>query len=164
MKEWYSETTAARYERRAKGMAGIMVALAALTLAACIFLCTRVNTGNAAVLLIGTMALSTLGGWAVLLLWCFGYRPARAQVGHIRGLLEGEEEWLTGCLKLLEGAFQIPGSIVVRKVRLDTDGEALTLNLNARHAGQLPAPGARVKVVVVRKFITAVEVCRDENA
>lgn len=163
MQQWYSSANAARLKKRAGLWKGSMILLGAAALAVCIFLCTRVNTGNAAGLLWWVAGLSTAGGWAVLLIAVFLYRPLKAQAGHIAGLLGGETEQYTGQLSLLPGGFQIPGSIVVRKVKLTGEGEPLTLNVNARCVRELPPRDALVRVTAVRTFITAVEVMGDEQ-
>lgn len=163
MQQWYSSANAARQKKRAELCKWSMILLGAAALAVCIFLCTRVSTGNAARLLWWVAGLSTAAGWAVLLIAAFLYRPLKAQAGHIAGLRGGETEQYTGRLMLLPGGFQIPGSIVVRKAKLVGEGEPLTLNVNARCVRELPPQGALVRVTAVRTFITAVEVMGDEQ-
>ena len=68
MNEWYSPERARQMQSRARLCKWIMFLLASAALAGCVFLCTRVTTGNASHLLAATIGLSTLGGWAVLLL------------------------------------------------------------------------------------------------
>ncbi len=163
MNVWYTHKRAAQLKGRARLYGGIILFLAAATLAGCIILCSRVNTGNAFRLLGLTVGLSTLGGWAAMLLFFFGYRPAKAQAGHMAGLLESAPETHTGTLTVSKDSFQIPGSIGVRKARLKTGEETLSFNLNARYARNLPPEDAPVQVTVVRSFITGVEVCSHEE-
>ena len=158
MNEWYTNQRATQLQQRAARYLWIILGVAAITLAGCIFLCTQVNTGNASRLLGLTIGLSALGGWAVMLLLAFGQRPANAEAGHIRGLLDAPEEHYTGTLTVSKEGFQIPGSVVVRKARLQTEEETLTLNLNSRFASRMPAPGTPVRVTVKKKFITRWEV------
>ena len=158
MNEWYTNQRATQLQQRAARYLWIILGVAAVTLAGCIFLCTQVNTGNASRLLGLTIGLSALGGWAVMLLLAFGQRPAKAEAGHIRGLLDAPEEHYTGTLTVSKEGFQIPGSVVVRKARLQTEEETLTLNLNARFASRMPAAGTPVRVTVKKKFITHWEV------
>lgn len=158
MNEWYTNQRATQLQQRAARYQWIVFGVAAVTLAGCIFLCTQVNTGNASRLLGLTIGLSALGGWAVMLLLAFGQRPAKAEAGHIRGLLDATEETYTGTLTVSKEGFQIPGSVVVRKARLQTEEETLTLNLNIRFSSRMPAPGTPVRVTVKKKFITQWEV------
>ena len=158
MNNWYSTERADQLRKRAVRYQWIAIAAAALSLAGCILLCTQVTTGNASRLLGLTIGLSALGGWAVMLLIAFGQRPAKAEAGHIRGLLDATGERYTGTLTISKEGFQIPGSVVVRKARLQTEEESLTLNLNARFAARMPAPGTTVQVTVKKKFIIALEV------
>jgi hypothetical protein len=164
MNAWYSDALAAKYQKRARRCLWFVVALAVLGLAACIFMCTKVRTGNASRLLAAVILTSVLTGWAAILLIGFVQRPAKAQAGHMLGLMNAEAETLTGTLSLEKGAFRIPGSIVVKKVRLRTEDGVLTFNLNARFAAKLPPEGTPVKVTVRRKFITACEVTDHESA
>lgn len=158
MNEWYTNQRASQLQQRAARYKWIIFGVAAVTLVGCVFLCTQVNTGNASRLLGLTIGLSALGGWAVMLLIAFGQRPAKAEAGHIRGLLDAPEETYTGTLTVSKEGFQIPGSVVVRKARLQTEEEPLTLNLNSRFASRMPAPGTPVRVTVKKKFITRWEV------
>ena len=163
MNDWYTPQQAAKLKKRAGLCKWLMILLGAASLAGCIFLCTRVTTGTASRLLGLTVVLSTAGGWAAMLLFFFGYRPAKAQAGHMAGLLDGTPETRTGYLSVSKDSFQIPGSIAVRKARLKTPEETLSLNLNARFAAKLPPDGTPVRVTTARSFITGVEVCEDEN-
>jgi hypothetical protein len=164
MNAWYSDALAAKYQKRARRCLWFVMALAILGLAACIFMCTKVRTGNASQMLTAVILTSVLTGWAAILLIGFVQRPAKAQAGHMLGLMNAEAESLTGTLFLEKGAFRIPGSIVVKKVRLRTEDGVLTFNLNARFAAKLPPEGTPVKVTVRRKFITACEVTDHESA
>ncbi len=164
MNAWYSPERAQALGRRARLCKWLMIFLALGTLAGCVFFLTRVTTGNAQRLLAATVILSTLGGWAVLLLHAFVLRPLRAQAGHVRSLLGGEGGQYTGRLTVSRDGFRIPGSIVVRKARLETEGETLTFDLNAAWVRSLPPEGTLVRVRTVRRFITAVEVLSHEEA
>ncbi len=164
MNKWYSQPQAAKY-RRLVSLGRLLAWLCAgLSLAACIFLCTRVRTGNANRMLGWVVGISTLGGWLFMLLTVFLIRPAKAQAEHILGLLGDAERSYTGQLTVAPDRILIPGSIVVRKVQLQTGEETLHLSLNDRLAGQLPPAGQPVRVRVVRSFIIGVEVCAHEDA
>lgn len=158
MNEWYTNQRATQLQKRAARYKWIAIAAGALTLAGCIFMLTLLSTPNATDLLFATICLSSVGGWVVMLLLCFGVQLAKAEAGHISGLLEAPEECYTGTLTVSKEGFQIPGSVVVRKARLQAEEETLTLNLNARFADRMPAPGTLVWVTVKKKFIIALEV------
>jgi hypothetical protein len=164
MNKWYSPERAGRLQSRARLCKWIMFLLAFSALAGCVFLCTRVTTGNASRLLALTIGLSTLGGWAVLLITFFLYRPLRAQAGHIRSVAGGEKAQYTGLLTVSRESFQIPGSVAVRKAKLETEQGTLTFDLNAALVRRLPPAGETVRVTAVRRFITAVEVLGHEEA
>ncbi len=164
MKTWYSPQAAQRMRGRSNRWFYGILAILALSLAVCIFLCTRVRTGNANRLLVTVVALVTAAGWAALLLNVFVRRPAKAQAEHLQGLLEAEEECLTGTFTLGKEVIAIPGSIEVRKLRLDTGEEKCSYNLNAAFARHLPPEGTQVRLTVRRSFVTGCEVISREDA
>lgn len=158
MNGWYSQEEALRLKKRAHLYGIIIAAVLAGTLAGCIFLCTQVNTGNAVRLLPMTIGLSTLGGWAAILLTVFGRRPAKAQAAHMTGLLDAAVEEYSGQLTVSPHTFAIPGSISVRKAKLTTEQETLAFHLNARYGAKLPDLSKPVRIAVRRTFIVGVEV------
>ena len=158
MNGWYTEPRAQQLKKRAHLYGIFISAVLVGALAGCIFLCTQVNTGNATRLLPMTIGLSTLGGWAALLLLVFGCKPAKAQAAHMTGLLDAAQETYTGILTVSREVFAIPGSISVRKAKLKTEQETLSFNLNARYGAKLPDLTKPVRIAVRRTFITGVEV------
>ncbi len=158
MKSLYSATVCEHWEKRAKRCL-LWCALSLLSgLLICLYLCTRVTTGNASALLVWTIGVFTLAGWISLWMLWFAYAPARAQVSHIRGMLEGETEENEGILHVLGEKVHIPRSIAIYKVALKCGDETQTYHVNAHFISQLPKNGTQVKVYTVRKFITACEV------
>lgn len=153
----YTRETADRWLRRAKTLLWLALSLVGAALVICIVLCGRVNTGNAATLLVTCIALFTLAGWAGILLLVFAYAPARAQAEHMAGMFTQEEECFEGVLELHREYLHIPKSVTVRKATLHTDEGDVALSVCAGLSRSLPR-GKRVKVLAVRKFITAYEV------
>lgn len=158
MNGWYTELRAQQLKKRAQRYGIMIAAVLAGTLAGCVFLCAQVNTGNASRLLPITIGLSTLGGWAALLMLVFGRKPAKAQAAHMTGLLDAAQEEYTGTLTVSREVFAIPGSISVCKAKLKTEQENLSFNLNARYGSKLPDLSKPVRIAVRRTFITGVEV------
>lgn len=160
MKSLYSTTVCAYWAARAKRCL-LLCALSLLTgLAICLYLCTRVTTGNASALLVWTIGIFTLAGWIGLWALWFSYLPARAQVSHIQGILEGDAQEHQGAIHVLGEKVHIPRSIAICKVALKDGGETQTFHVNAQFVSQLPENGTLVKVQTVRKFITAYEVIK----
>ena len=157
---FYSQAEALRVERRAKISLYVSFALVLSALIACVVLCTRVNTGNAAAMLYTVIGVFTLAGWVAILLLRLVYFPSAAAGRHMKSILGGEEEEGEGSLSLSPAAFQIPKGILARKVSLAVEGEEepRKLNIDARLVKKLPPNGTRVRVRTVRKFITAIEV------
>lgn len=154
----YSQADTQRMGRRAKTSLYFACALLAAALIVCIVLCTQVNTGNAERMLHTVIVLFTLAGWIAILLFRLIYLPSAAVCRHMKSILAGMEEEMEGRLSLTSAAFQIPKGILARKVSLAEEEETRTLNLDARFIKKLPPDGTMVRVRVVRKFITAIEV------
>jgi hypothetical protein len=159
----YTPGEAERWRRRARRSQQALWCLACGGLAGCIGLCFHVQTGNAQSLFFCVIALSTLAGWAVILLRGLVTVPARAQAQHTAGIAAGEGEEYRGVLFVERDAFAIPRGITVKKAYLEESGERILLQADAGRAARLPANGTRVRVTAVRKYITAFEVC-DEQA
>ena len=162
MQALYSQEEANRMGKRARTSLRFVCGLMLCALAVCVFLCTRVRTGNAEGLLIAVIALFTGAGWIGILVLSLLYRPSLAKYRHMTHILSDPMEEAEGTIALLPGAFQIPKSILIRKVSLTAGEDRITLNLDARLAGRLPKNGTRVRVRTAKKYITAIEVL-DEN-
>ncbi len=158
MIQLYSPARAVRMGRRARISLTAACALLLLALTACIALCARVNTRNAERMLLIVIGLFTLAGWAAILLLTLVYRPSAAGCRHMQSILSDEAEEMAGKLVLTSALFQIPKGILVRRAALEDGDEKHTLNIYAHLAKQLPPSGTRVRVRVVRKFISAFEV------
>lgn len=158
MMELYSLKECERSHVRAalarRAAAGVLIA----ALAVCVFLCLRVTTLNARASYIAVVTVSTLGGWAAVLIRALGYRPRRAEHIHMKGMLEGPREGLTGTLGCPGDITLIPGSITVRRVPLHTEEGSVSLLVYAPFAKELPSLGARVRVETVSRYIVAWEV------
>ena len=154
----YSRADALRMDRRAKISLYVSFSLLLSALIACIVLCTRVNTGNAERMLYLVIGLFTLAGWIAILLLRLIYFPSAAVCRHMNSIIDGEEKELEGSITLSPAAFQIPKGILARKVSLAAEDETHMLNVDDRLVKNLPPDGTRVRVRVVRKFITAIEV------
>lgn len=132
--------------------------LIVFALAVFVFLCFRIRTENAGTMHIVLMAFATVSGWACILLYLAGIREARTQLGHVNMLRNGEQEILEGQVVLAREAVQIPKSIRIRKVLLDTGGEEPErLNLNEKWISRLPADGSRVRLAVSHSYIAGAE-------
>ena len=158
MEHFLDEAALRNSRKRARRYTGLSCALAGAGLVCLIVLCLLTRTGNARTTLALAMAGSVLFGWAVIAVWLFAAEPARAEEKHLSGLAELEPEIREGRLTVSGDVFRIPKSVRVRKVRLETEGETLSLNLNEKLAGRMPPDGSLVRAEIARKFITGLEV------
>ena len=162
MKELYSAEAGAKWKRKARRLFSAVWLTAGLGLGLCIALCCLVNTKNASLMLGLVIGLSTLAGWAVMLELYYGFFPLRAQAEHDRGILSGESSVDEGSWQMSREPRRIPRSVSFYQVKIGEGEEARTYNLNARFRRDVPPQGARVRVRIVRKFITAYEVLHEE--
>ena len=155
----YTEAEMLKMKRRADWSGAVSWGALAAGWLACAALCFFVRTGNAKRMLFLVIALSTVSGWVFILLRQMVYAPAHGEARHMAGILADETEAeYEGVLRLSPGAFQIPKSIAVRKVSIQQDEDNISLNIDARLARRLPPDGTSVRVMTVRKYITAFEV------
>ena len=159
----YSRQAADRMGKRARTSLWTALAVLGVALAACVALCFRVRTGNAEQMLYTVIGLFTLAGWAAILLLQLVWKPSRAEYHHMNNVLSGREEEMEGRLAVSPMAFQIPKSVLIRRVTLTDGEETKTLNLNARWVKLMPANGTAVRVKTAKKFITAIEVPHEND-
>ena len=143
-----------RVHRRAVLFLGLC--LSALLLFVTLCLITR--TDNAAVTLRIAMISMILLGWACITVRVCLLSPARLKLTHLEGLASQAPETREGRFFLTTESFQIPKSVRARRVRLETEKEAFSLNLDEDWTPYAPENGSLVRMQTVRKFITGVEV------
>lgn len=163
MTELYPHAETQRMKKRVRRLQCFVWAIAALTLTGCIVCCVKATTLTALRLQWTAVGVSTAGGWLVMLLYSLCLSPLSALQRHAEGLTKGEAEIYAGVLTLQKESFRIPHSITVRKVALEDEDDAVTLHVAEAMAQLLPENGTRVKVTAVRKYITAWEVCHEND-
>lgn len=154
----YSAEEAEQWKKRAGACRLAAVLILALAFAGCVLMCFFVRTANAHAMLLRVIALSTLGGWAWLLLRHFVMIPARAEARHTWDVLREQETERQGVLTVTEDVFQIPRSITVRRLALSHGEKTEILHVDERRAALLPPSGTAVAVRLARKYVTAFEV------
>jgi len=164
MESLYTGERAAHLARQKKIAAALCLGVFVAGFVTCIVLCTMVRTINARPLLIATISVGAGSGWLATMLFRELYRPVRAEADHVRGILRdaggghATEEY-TGALTVSPMGFAIPKSIVIRKVKLTTDDGEVDARVDQRLLARMPKPGSRVRVRLIRGYVTAVEVC-----
>lgn len=164
MERFLNEEAVQHSKARVRRNKRILCALTVAMLVSFVVLCLLTRTGNARAMLYLAMAETVLCGWGIIAFWLFSAEPSQAEEQHLAGLAQLEPETREGRLFMTESAFRIPRSVRIRKVRLETENESLSLNLNERLAHRMPPDGSRVRVETARKFITGVEVLETGSA
>ena len=123
--EWFAtDTELSAWKKREKRLTAAFRILVCLTLIVFIVLCLLVRTENAGTMHAVLIAVTALLGWVCISVYVLGVKEARTQTGHLSMLLAGEKDFRTGRLTLTRDSIQIPKSIRIRKVLLDTgEGE-----------------------------------------
>ncbi len=157
--EWFctEKALSALTERGKRLSAGFRILLAVSVLGF-VALCLLVRTENAKVMHPVLMGFAVLAGWACIALFQLGIRANRVQRGHLAMLLDGEKEFPEGRVTLTRESVQIPRSIRIRKVLLDTGAEEpRRLNLDEIWVSRMPPDGSRMRLAVTHGYIAGVE-------
>ena len=122
MNELYSRQDLERLEKkygRAKRAAALLGGAALLL---CVLFCCLTERHNAVLMERLTVAVSVLGGWALIYLRCSVIDELRHEISHAEMLREGDPELLVGVLELSKERMRIRGSIRFYALTLK-DGE-----------------------------------------
>ena len=157
MERFLNEETIQGSRTRVRRVKRVLYGLVILTAALFTALCLLTHTGNARTMLFLTIASTVLLGWGIIALWLFAAEPMKAEEQHLTGLAAAEPENREGLFSLDSDVFRIPKSVRVRKARLETDDDTLSLNLNDKLTDKMPPDGSRVRVLTARKFIIGLE-------
>ena len=158
MTEYYSQKDCETARARAGRDRGTALSIFLSALIMCVILCARVSTLNAQASYTVVVTVSTLGGWAAILIWALAYRPRKAAFVHMKGMLDGQREGFTGRLGAPGKVTRIPGSIDVRRIPVLTDEGSVSLLVYAPLSEKLPGEGAFVRLETVSRYIVACEV------
>ena len=160
--ELYSPAYLDRLRKLNKIRKNLLLILIIGGLAACIVLCTQVNTKNSLSMMFWVMGISTVTGWLAIYLYLFGYRASKREILHGENLSDGKRETVTGTVEYPKIAYRIQNSINVRKLKVETEKGPVTVNINSTRSRELQKAGKRLKLYLVHGYVTAYEV-EDES-
>ena len=144
---------------RAWRLAAILIFLAGLL--ACILLCTRVTTANAAARQLTVVIVAVITGWTAICLRVLLVQPLRVKAAHVRGILAGEETERSAILMSVGDKLFLPRSVTIRKVMVRTGETEETLSILDELAPRLPEPGTQLVLRTVRSYITGMGGCHE---
>ena len=164
--EWFStDAELSAWKKREKRLTAAFRILVCLTLVIFIVLCLLVRTENAQTMHAVLLAVTAVLGWICISVYELGVKEARTQSGHLDMLQKGEKDFRTGRLTLTRDSIQIPKSIRIRKVLLDSgEGDPARLNLDERWVSRLPRDGSLVRLALVHSYIAGVETLETGSA
>ena len=158
MERFCTDGAMAAMQKKERRLTLVFRALACVLPVMFIVLCLMIRTENAGTMLRVLIACTAVLGWACILLYYLGVSETRTQIGHMKMLADGEPEILEGRITMTRESIQIPRSIRIRKVLLDTGGEEPErLNLDEQWVSLLPPDGSRVRLAVVHSYIAGAE-------
>ena len=170
MRKLYSMETIRLEKQHARNGLLLAAVLGLVSLAVCVALCFGVRTANAQTRRIAVISVSTLGGWAVILLTKGRILPELRESRHEDGILLGVRDSSTGRflretpenhageILAVGEVFRIPKSISFFPVTLREGEEEVLLRLNARNRADFPPVGSHLLATSVRQYITEYEV------
>ena len=134
----------------------VLAAVAVLTLASCIAICTRVSTYNSKELLYWCVGISIVGSWIALSIRIFGIDGTRSAIKHTAAMLEGERETVTGTFTLTDERVRVRNGVSLIRVLCDSPERVGTLQLYERKRERFNAQNT-AKVQTVYGFVVAYE-------
>lgn len=157
--EWFcTDEERSALKTRVRRLSTAFRILAAVTAAVFIILCLMIRTENAQTMHWVLMVSTILLGWACIILWTLGVKESRTQLAHLEMILEGEKDFLEGTVTLTRDSVQIPKSIQIRKVLLNTGEETpRRLNLDEKWIHRMPPDGSRVRLALTHSYIAGAE-------
>ena len=158
--EWFcTDEEKSALQKRERRMTAAFRILSGAAAALFIFLCLMIRTDNMNTMHGVLIAVTAVSGWACILLYMNGVRETRTQLAHLNMLRDGEKEIREGVLTVTRETVQIPKSIRIRKVLLDTGAEEPErLNLDDRWTSRMPPDGSRVRLAVSHSYTAGLEI------
>lgn len=134
----------------------ILAAVAAITLTACIVICTKVSAYNSKELLYWCIGISTAGSWIALSIRIFGIDGTRSAIKHTAAMLEGERETVTGTFALTGERVRVRNGVSMIRVLCDSSERVGTLQLYEKKRERFNAQNTE-RVQTVYGFVVAYE-------
>ena len=142
-----------------KALRILLWVLAAAALTACVVLTCCANTANSSVMMLWTMGISTVAGWIVLYLAIFSVGERKKELAHASHLMEGEQQAVTGTVRVDPQRMRLRKSITVQKVFVRTPEGERSFLVNAARAEELRRAGENLTLCVSHGYVAAYEVC-----
>lgn len=156
MIELYQKNELENLRRKLFIQIALLAAVAVLTLAACIAICTKVSAYNAKELLYWCVGISTAGSWIALSIRIFGIDGTRAAIKHTETMLEGERETVTGTFALTNERVRIRNGVSLIRVHCDSPERVGALQLYDKKRERFKTQNAAM-VQTVYGFVVAYE-------
>ena len=153
----YTRESLERQRRTNRILSWVLLLLSALFLTVCILLCTRVTTLNAACMEKAVIVTAVAGGWLVLALALNLWIPGRREAEHAAHVADADREAVSGTVIIGKERVQIPASIRVRKVSVETESGSRQLFLNESKRRQFPKTPVSMTLYTAGRYIVGFE-------
>ncbi len=157
--ELYSKEELVSLRKKKLALVTVSAVTAALTLAVCVFLCTKATVYTSGRLLPAAIIISVIGGWTVLSIRIFGIDAVNAAAKHVSAILEGPRERICGRFELTDEKTVIKKGVPMFRVKCE--GGPHDLHLYDKKAKLFDERADCVHTVY--GFIAAYEVENEDN-
>ncbi len=159
---FYSAEILAAYEKKNRIWKAVLAALCLAALGLIVLFCLRTNTLNAPRMEGYATLTFLLAGWVAITIHGAALRYDRALAAHIGRILEaqGEERRVRGRVTVEKKSAAIPGSIDVRRVRIETADGTERAFVGAPFAAALEKAAAadgETTLCLIGGYVTGVE-------
>ncbi len=155
---FYFHTEIAHRQKRIRCWRAVLCTVAVAALAGCIVCCCLSTTATAAKMEQTAVLISNMAGWFVIYGLTAQLQPLRYALQHESNVLHTDWETVTGRITVEKERLQIPKSIAIYKVSVDTGEEVRRLNVRADKAALLSGyDGRALALQTAYGYITAFE-------
>lgn len=155
--ELYSESDLALLRRRCRLWIAAAVLIGAAALCCCVFNCIKVRPSTANELLVKTICVSVIGGWAVISLVHFVILDIMYMIRHTEAMMSADREAVSGTFYVSPETLHIKKGIAIRNVTVgenDDVGSVMIASVKAERFSKMITN----TVYCVHGFIVACEV------
>lgn len=163
MTELYSVSTIDFLKRKNKVLLWVAGAIFALSTAACILMIVFTRTGNAAAMQKSCVITACCANSTVLYLVLEKILPNRREYRHEEGMLKVKRETVTGRVTISDDVTEIPDSIGIVNVKVETGNGPQRYFLNRSKTKELKSAGEELTLQTAHGYVVAYEVAHGDS-
>lgn len=160
--ELYDTASQSKQNRKLKVAKAVFYAFVFVALIFCVILFLLTDVSNEKTMRRIVIIVSGVAGCAAIYFYSFAVIDVKHSAEHAKRMISGEREKLVGTFVIGEKDIKIPGSIIIRPMRVQTDGGEQRINVSAEKVPLLPRDGGRYVLYTVNGYLAAIGV-ENEN-